>query len=293
MHGVHLLGSCLAIVVSGALTWPSQARAQSASLAPEADAPVPPGESVPPSPSGAPGQPPAAPPAPLADTLQGQAKADYEAARLLFDGGDYSRALLMFQSAYQAASDPRLLWNEAACERSLRHYVKASSLVRQFLATRSPLITPDTARRAQAFLDAAVPLTAPLEVVSNEPNADVYLDDELLGTPGLASQARVDLGTHRVVLKRRGFQTYTEMLNVANSSTVHVTAILQPIPVKAPVFPHDAAPSTSGAFRLPTWAWIASGSIVLAGIATASYFVFKPSSGPEPVPGSIGSAVRF
>jgi hypothetical protein len=234
---------------------------------------------------------------PLADSLQGEAKDDYEAARLLYDSGDYAGALVKFQGAYQAAADPRLLWNAAACERNLRHYVKASLLVRQFLGSHSALVTPELASRAQAFLDAAQPLTAPLEVESNQQSSEVYLDDELLGTPALASQAWLDLGMHRIVVKARGYQPYTETLTVSSSAKVHVTATLRALFVPMPIPPPE--PRKHGPDRaarssaLPAWAWIASGGVVLAGIATASYFIFKQSAAPEPVPGSIGSALRF
>ena len=271
-HGlrVRLLGSCLVVATHG-LTWPAPAHAQ---------------------PVTEPVTEPVSEPAPLAEVLEGQAKSDYSTGRLLFASGDYARALLMFQSAYRAASDPRLLWNEAACERSLHHYAKAGSLMSQFLASGSPLVTPDAAVRAHDFLEALVPLTAALEVVSNEASADVYWDDELLGAPALASKARVDLGTHRIVLKKPGFRPYSQTLQVSSSATVRVTAVLLPLPAVPPPAAHDAAPPAAHK-GLPTWAWLAGGGLALAGVVTAGYFVFKPAHAPEPVPGTIPNGLRF
>ncbi|MEP7049529.1 MAG: PEGA domain-containing protein [Pseudomonadota bacterium] len=242
------------------------------------------------------GLPGAVPPAPLADSLQGQAKADYEAARLLYDSGDYAGALLKFQSAYRATGDPRLLWNAAGCARNLHNYAKAMLFVRQFLASQSALVTPEFAARGQAFLDAAEPLTAPLEIESNQPSSSVFLDDELLGTPAQASQSRVDLGTHRLVVQARGYQPYNETLTVLSSTTLHVTATLHalvvPLPVR-PARPHQDHPNHGArASLLPTWVWITGASVVLAGIATASYFIFKPSAASGPLPGSIAT-LRF
>jgi hypothetical protein len=226
--------------------------------------------------------------------LQGQAQQDYQAARLLYDSGDYPGALLKFQSAYQAAGDPRLLWNAAGCERNMRRYAKAMQLVRQFLASPSPVVTPELASRAQAFLAAAQPLTAPLEIESNQPSSQVYLDDELLGTPAQASQSRVDLGTHRITVTARGYRGYTETFTVLTSSTLHVKATLRalvvPLPVRAP--DQDRARHPARSSPLPTWAWLAGSGALLAGIATASYFIFKPSAASGPVPGSIAT-LRF
>jgi hypothetical protein len=279
MKAFALVCSCVALAVSGVLPWPSEAWAE-----PEG-----------PSPSAAPPEPKVPPPAPLAEELQGQAKMDYDAGRLLFDAGDYGRALLLFQSAYAAAPDPRLLWDAAACERNLRHYVKAIAIVRRFLATHSPLVTAEAATQAQAFLDAAEPLTAPLEVESNPPNAEVYLDDEDLGPARLGSESRVDVGIHKIVVKQRGFEPYSATLSVADSARVQVTVVLHaiaaPPPVSSSGAERDRGPSRST--PVPTWVWLAGGGVVLAGIATASYFLFKPGPRPEPIPGSIGSALRF
>ena len=240
----------------------------------------------------------AASPAPLSAALQGKAKSDYEAGRLLAGSGDYAGALLKFQSAYEEAGDPRLLWNAAACERNLRHYANAILLVRRFLDSRSPLVTPDAAIRAQAFIEAAEPLTAPLQVESNQPNSQVYLDDQSLGAPGLQSGVRIDLGTHHIIVEAPGFERYTETLTVTSSAPVQVKAILRPVAVAMPVAPstphRDVPTSTSGSSALPKWVWLAGGCVLVAGVATASYFIFKPPAAPEPMPGSIGTyGLRF
>src|SRR5450432_1872463 len=262
--------SSSALAVSVALAWQSPARAEGpnpASALPAATvdsaaggAPAAPADSRP------------VPPVPLVDVLEGQAKEDYEAGRLLYDSGDYTSALLKFQSAYAEAGDPRLLWNAAGCEQNLRHYVKASALVRQFMASHSPLVTSEAASRAQAFLDAALPLTAPLEVESNEPNAEVYLDHELLGSTRPTFAARIDLGKHQIVVTKRGFQPFAETLTVATSAKVHVTATLRSSAIAGPIFPAQPPPGPAPyrGSAVPTWAWIAGAGLVLTGIATAS-----------------------
>src|SRR5437867_3379084 len=56
----------------------------------------------------APAQPP--PPPTLAESLTGAAKADYDAAHILYRNGDYANALTKFQAAYDKSKDPRLFW---------------------------------------------------------------------------------------------------------------------------------------------------------------------------------------
>ncbi len=298
-RGSHRFYGCCAVVASSLLSWQSLAHAETPTLPPAADAPGrvdlnPTTGDQPQTNSAPPSSPNAVSPAPLSAVLQGKAKSDYEAGRLLSDSGDFAGALLKFQSAYLLAGDPRLLWNAAACERNLRHYANAIVLVRRFLATNSPLITPDAASRAQAFLDAAEPLTAPLEVESNRPNSQVYLDDQSLGVAELMSGVRIDLGTHRIAVDAPGFARYAETLTVTSSAKVQVKAILQPVAVPMPSSAHSDVPAPSAhSSTVPAWLWVAGGCVALAGLATASYFIFKPPAAPEPVPGSIGTFLRF
>jgi hypothetical protein len=165
-------------------------------------------------------------PLPLAETLTGQAKHDYETALVLHKSGDFAGAERRFLSAYEAAKDVRLLWNAAACEQGLRHYSKAIVLVRRYLSSRSPLITEEAERNARAFLDAALPLTARLIVEANATGGSAYLDDELLGTLPLDAETRVDFGSHRLLVKKPQFVDDKQTFMVTSSADVHLAVQL-------------------------------------------------------------------
>ncbi len=166
------------------------------------------------------------PPASLADSLTGGAKEDYEAGRRLYESGDYAGAFTAFQSALRESGDPRLLWNAAVCERAMQHNARAIVLVRRYLDSHSPFITPEAARNATLFLEAAEPLTARLDVQSNQPDAVVFVDNEPLGTVPLGPAARLDVGTHQVTVKKRDFADYAVTLRVLDSSDVHLAVVL-------------------------------------------------------------------
>jgi hypothetical protein len=168
-------------------------------------------------------------PPPIAELLVGGAKQDYEAGRSLYDRGDYAGARSKLQSAYDASGDARLLWDAAACENGMRHYAKAIALLRRYLDSRSPLIAPEAAQNARLFLDDAQTLTAHLDVESSPPHAMVYLDDEPPSEAPLAPDFRVDLGTHRVTVRRRDFGDYTETLTITGPGDVRVRAVLRAV----------------------------------------------------------------
>lgn len=178
---------------------------------------------------------PAASPPPIIELLTGEAKRDYESARLLYDNGDYAGASVKFYSAYERSraqnpkwqGDPRLLWNVASCERSLRRYARAIAFVHRYLESRSPLVTPEGERAARAFLAAAEPLTALLIIEANVPDALVYLDDHLLGRTPLDGGVRVDIGTHRLLVKKGEHTDYAETFAVGGAEELRITAVLR------------------------------------------------------------------
>lgn len=170
-----------------------------------------------------------APERPLAETLTGEAKRDYEAALLLHKSGDFAGAEQRFSSAYAAAGDVRLLWNAAACEQSLRHYSRAITLVRRYLSSRSPLITDDAERDARAFLEAAIPLTARLVVTGEPPGSSAYLDGEPLGVLPLDMETRVDFGRHRLVVRKARFVDDVQTFTVTSSADIEVAAKLRAV----------------------------------------------------------------
>ncbi len=216
----------------------------------------------PPDSSALPDAPNAASPAPLSAVLQGKAKSDYDAGRLLAGSGDFAGALLKFQSAYQEGGDPRLLWNAAACERNLRHYANAIVLVRRFLDSHSPLITPDAAMRAEAFIEAAEPLTAPLRGRIEPTEFANVPRRPKIGAVELVSGVRIDLGTHRIAVEAPGFEPFAETLTVTSSAQVNVKAVLRPVVIAMPLAQSThkdvAAPASH---PVPKWLWVAGGCV--------------------------------
>ncbi len=184
--------------------------------------PAPPPESPPPEPP-----PPSAPP--LSESLTGDAKADYDAGKLLYGDGDNAGALVKFTAAYEKAKDPRLLWNMAACEKNLRHYSSVLALVRRYLAEGETLLAPSDKAEAETLLAAIAPLTISLELVVDQPGAKVFVDDKLVGETPLAAPIVVDLGLRRIRIQKEGFEEYKEDLTAGDSPKVKLVAKLEKI----------------------------------------------------------------
>jgi hypothetical protein len=215
-----------------AWAWLPAAWADGPSVLPRAAAPpaasassVPPSASVTPTTVSSPLEP---APLPLGDVLTGEAKSDYEAGRALFGKQEYAGALEKFESAARASRDPRLWWNAAACEAAMTHYASAGRLMKRYLDSRSPVISPNAAQEARDFLDETEHRTANLDVTSNEPDAIVFIDDEPIAAAAWPSGFRVDPGTRHVRVTKRGFSDYALTLVVASTADVRVDAVLRP-----------------------------------------------------------------
>lgn len=165
---------------------------------------------------------------PLADTLAGEAKADYQAGRLLFGDGDFAGAEIKFKSAYDKSGDARLLWNVAACEKNQRHYARTMAFVRRYLDTGGDLLTDADRAEARALASAIESLTVKLTIAVSEPGADVLVDDEKVGTSPLDKPLVADIGVRKIAVKKQGFKESIQSLPVGGSAEARVEVKLEP-----------------------------------------------------------------
>jgi hypothetical protein len=172
----------------------------------------------------------APPPRPsLSESLTGEAKADYDLANLLLQNNDPEKARLKYESAYAISKDPRLLWNIAACEKQLKHYAKTVNLVKRYVA-EDALISAEDKAEADRLLGVIEPLTAKLAIVVKEPEADVYVDGDLVGKSPLAEPLLVDIGTRKIRVTKIDFKDFEKDVPVGGAALVTVEAPLEAIP---------------------------------------------------------------
>lgn len=174
---------------------------------------------------------PAAPPAPLrpslAETLTGDAKSEYEGGKLLYGDGDFAGALVKFQRAYELASEPRLLWNMAACEKNLRHYTKVLTLVLRYQKDGAALLTEEDRQQAADLTQAVSAFVSKLRITVNEAGAQVFVDDEAVGTTPMAEPALIDMGMRRVRIKKDGFKDFDDPQQVSGGGEVSLSVNLE------------------------------------------------------------------
>ena len=204
------LSSCLAL---GSL--PGTALAQGKPAAPAPAAPT------------APAAAPAAP-APLAESLRGMARADYAAARILYEDGDYAGALTKLQSAYDASKDPRLLWNMAACEKALRHYVSVLDLLERYASQGSHLISEEERQATAQLVETVQAFVNQLTLEVAPDGADVLVDGAKLGTTPLPGPLRLDMGKRLLRIEKPGYLPHEREVDLPGGKSASLSVQLAP-----------------------------------------------------------------
>jgi len=167
----------------------------------------------------------AAAPGRLADTLTGDAKNDYEAAKILYADGDYAGSALKFHQAYALSKDARLLWNEAAAEKNQRHYARVESLIREYLANGGAS-TEAERTDAQALIETVRAFIGDVNVTSKEAGAAIFVDNAEVGVTPLTSPLRVDMGARRIRVTKPGFKEFARSVEVVGGGQISVEAEL-------------------------------------------------------------------
>lgn len=237
----------LALVVA-----PATLHAQPAPKAPASPPGAPTAAPGPPAPAAAP------PPAPLVESLTGDAKADYESGKLLFADGDHAGARLKFLHAHELSGDARLLWNVAACDKHLRRYARVEHYVERYVKEGGDRLSEADKAEAAALLDTVRAFISSVVLRGGEAGATVLVDDEPMGVLPLASPLRVELGRRRIVVKKEGFHDFERVevfdgrnevqLDVVQKAIVHQAKLVIDAPPGATITV-DGLPAGTGHYE--------------------------------------------
>jgi hypothetical protein len=172
------------------------------------------------------GQAAAAPP--LSESLTGSAKLEYDAARLLYDDGDFKGALVKFERAFQYSGDVRLLWNMAVCEKSQRHYVRVLRLLQRYRELAGAGMSE--AQRAEVLeaMQTVQTLVSRVELKVDQAGAEVFVDDVSEGTTPLTEPLLVDLGRRQIRIAKPHFKPKLIAHDFAGNSAASFDVHLQP-----------------------------------------------------------------
>ncbi|MCA9597230.1 MAG: PEGA domain-containing protein [Myxococcales bacterium] len=171
----------------------------------------------------------AATPAPLAESLTGDAKSEYEAGRILYQDGDYAGAKLKFERAYDLSKDARLLWNVAAAEKNLRHYSKVIRALERYLAEGGDTISDEDRADAERLIQTVSEFVTKVRFDVNEPGATVTVDADDVGQTPIADPVLVDMGRRTIKATKTGFKDASVKQDLPGGEEVTIKLKLEAI----------------------------------------------------------------
>jgi hypothetical protein len=165
--------------------------------------------------------------APLSESLWGDAREAYKAGNALVDAHDFAGAYAKYRQAYDASHDPRLLFDMAICERDLHRYARMQALLLRYVREAGDALQKEDRADIDAALLAIHPLVGTVKLVVSEVGADVAVDGEGIGVTPLDGPFTVDAGTHSLRIKKPGFETVEQKIEVSggNEATVAITFV--------------------------------------------------------------------
>lgn len=213
--GAAGLGALLCVMLAGGPLFAQPARAPLPQKPPAA------------APSAAPSAAPEAPPPPsappLSEALTGPARTEYDLAKILYRDGDFGGAVVKFQRSYELSKDPRLLWNIAACEKSLRHYTRVLALLERYRKEAAPTLSADEQKAAGELIEIIKPFVSTVTIEVNEPGATIAVDGEELGVSPLPAPLTIDMGSHEIAASKPGFSRQSRAEKLAGGSALQLS----------------------------------------------------------------------
>jgi tetratricopeptide (TPR) repeat protein len=136
--------------------------------------------------------------------------------------GDLETALIEFKRAYAAAPNFRLLYNLGQVSQELRDYPAAERYYSGYLHEGGSQLEASRKQEVEYELAKVRVRIASIEVTCNLRDAEVFIDDVLVGKTPLKDPVRVSTGQRRVTGRVPGFAPITHVVDAAGGETVEV-----------------------------------------------------------------------
>jgi tetratricopeptide (TPR) repeat protein len=212
-------------------------------------------------------------PAPPSEATVKEAREHYEAGLALYSDGEFQRAAIEFDRAYELVPNYRALYNIGQVRIQLHNYARATKALQAYLKEGGTKIDAERKKSVMDDLEMLTTRTATLAVTSNEDGAELTVDGEPAGTTPLSEPLLIDTGEHRLGISKAGFVTRELSVTLASRDSQSLQLDLQkeqaaagPVVVVAPQNPQS---SDRTAWIWGTWsatAAFAAGAAVTGGL---------------------------
>jgi hypothetical protein len=196
----------------------------------------------------------------------------------LFHEGDFRSALVEFRRAYELSHNFKVLYNLGQTELELQDYAAARGSFQRYLAEGGGEI--DAARRATVDeeIKKLAARVARVEIKANVADAEVLVDDVVVGKTPLKEPVLVSIGRRKITLQKGGAVSAARFVELAGGDLAPVEieladgrpAAVAPIaPVVPAVVPLPAPVAPAPPSRTGMWASLGvTGALTLGAVVT-------------------------
>jgi tetratricopeptide (TPR) repeat protein len=196
---------------------------------------------------------PAAPAAGPSEAAIREASDHYEAGLELYADGEFKRAAIEFDRAYELVPNYRALYNIGQVRIQLHDYARAMKALQAYLKEGGDKI--DAARKKAVDDDLAMlaTRTATLVIETGEPGVEIFVDGQPAGVTPLSEPLLLDTGDRRLTLRKEGFHHREETITLASKDALTMRFDLRKVE-KARDQVVYVAPSAQASDRT-AWIW--------------------------------------
>ena len=215
----------------------------------------------------------------------------YKRALDLFNDGSFDAALLEFRRAYELAPNYRVLYNIALVNVQLNDYAGALGAFEQYLADGGSEVPAARTEEVKHEIARLGPRVATLDVTTDEPGADISVDDLPIGKTPLAHPVRINAGRRRISVASAGHVPQARLVEAAGGDAIqlkfelnepHATPAGAPTPIEAPPTPREENR------HFPWFAWTVTGALA-AGTAVTGVLALKAHSDQDDTKHRLGA----
>jgi hypothetical protein len=160
---------------------------------------------------------------------QEEARVRFQRGLELYQEGNFEAALTEFRKAYELAPSYQVRYNIGQVCFQLQDYACALKSFRTYLAEGGQNITTERVQAVQHDIGKLSTRVASLEIVSNVPGAEVFIDDVSFGKTPFASTIVVSAGRRRIYAVKEGCLPVTRIVEVPGSDAMRVALELRQI----------------------------------------------------------------
>jgi hypothetical protein len=172
----------------------------------------------------------AADPAAPNDEAIAEAARRYDMGLKLYAEGEFRQAVIEFERSYKITSDYRVLYNIGQVRIQLGNYARATVALNDYLKQGGDKISEDRRKAVEADLEMLASRTGHMRIVVNQPGADIFIDDIIVGQSPLAEPVMLDAGEHKVTARKRGYEGRPQQITLAGRDSMLVEVKLEKLP---------------------------------------------------------------